>query len=317
VEGDAMMKKLNSLLSFLLVLSVSCICFSACNDQVDTAHTGLIAPADYGNEIMEYLVERQSFDEIIHCADLLLVAECTRVEPNTPQQGYTRYSFTIMDDLTGNYKDSEFSFCVPRAKISAGEYVQSLGTDEYQVGETYMLPFIREPYLQDWMYIKPNPGLSINLSKKEYKLFGEDISVPKGTTMEEYALNLYRQVDHPTKTLPVYEYDNEFEEFWTESQFVCRIRAEKYVEKISSNTLTCSVLELFKGDAKELHSLYEEGWITIGTAKGISVEVGTEYIIGFNPVAPGSLAYTMSTNTSLKNVEEDILLEIRTRLYAE
>ena len=290
---------------FLAALFVLLFSLSACIQKATP-----VAPLDYGEEVMEYLMAQLTFDEVMQESDVLLVGTCISVEPGTPQKGYTRYTFSIEKDLAGVFREKEVFFCTPRAGIKLGNYSASIGTDEYIVGQKYLLPITRTIDVLDWVYLSPYPPISLNLSQAKYTLLGEDIRIPSGMTIEEYALYSYQKVLHEEKTLSTNEYASEFEEFMLESQLICRMKVERVVVKVSSDTVCFLNVEILNGDPKDLYSYMEEGWIAIGVIKGLELQIGKEYIVGFNPVQPNSSAYTMSTKTAVKEVTDDLLQRI-------
>ena len=245
--------------------------------------------------------------------DLLLVGTCTSVEPGSPEKGYTRYSFSVEKDLAGVYQDKEIAFSLPRASATAEDYTFSVGMDEYEVGQKYILPISRDVVLFDWVYYGPNAGLNLNLSRQEYTLYGENLQIPSGKSIEEYASDSYHMVVHEEKTLPLSSYGSEFEEFWAESQLIGRMKVEKIITNSNLQSTRCSIIELIKGNPSDVYSITEGGLIIISVLKDYPIEIGKEYLIGFNPVQPGSAIYTMSTKTSVKELDEELIQQLRTR----
>ena len=241
-----------------------------------------------------------TYEEVLKACNLLLVGTCEKVISSEPAEGYTAYSFTVNEVLGGNYEENEITFSIPIAKIS---FYGMIGTDDYLIGHRYLLPILQSELVCETTYTTGAFGLTLDLTEEKYVFLDKTIDIPKKENVLSYSAHVFNSIERPEPIRK--EYTNEFEEFYDESAFICKMKVVRKYEGIGRDILHCKCLETYKGNTEDLYSFLEDGLISIAVRNG-TAEEGSEYIIGFK----GAGAYQISVRNAVQPVSEELLTRV-------
>ncbi len=284
------MKRIVMLLITVFVVS---LCAQACEKKLD------YGPAQSGS----YIINPMSLEDYIAAFDALVVARCDGVFPKSPEIGYTQYEFTVIEVLGGDFHEEHFKSAIPRRDLTG---IQT-GTDEYELGKTYLIPLMMDEIMFEMQYTVPILGMSLCLSENRYIKGASVTDDPDWKTPEEAktcALSAFNAVQH--KLLPEKKvYSDEFEEFYEESAVIARLKAEAIEENHERAIVFWTCIELYKGTEDDLRYDYRKGGrkLVHVNARPHTVELGKEYIVGFTDLQ-------ISTIHSVKEVSDELIQKI-------
>ena len=249
-----------------------------------------------------------SFEELVKDCDLLFVGTCTKVTPYEPSERAVSFTFSVDNVLGGQYS--------PGTRMKEGEVIlgfslQNPASDPanynvFKTGHQYLIPVKRYDIAFEPYYAFCSPALVLDLTGGDYRNYLKKVEIPDGRTIEEYAMEVFNSVDRPEETRK--QYQDEFEEFYEESDFICRmkvIEADTAGDGRAITVLSC--IETYKGRTEDIYSFRDDGLITIAVRTG-TVEKGREYIIGFK-----AGANALSTPDAVKPVDEELIRKILAR----
>ncbi len=243
-----------------------------------------------------------SYSDILKSCNLLLKGTCERITTSEPEIGYTSYTFSAVEVLGGSYGVDTFTLILP-TDVSA-EYRIS-DKDRYLIGHSYLLPIEKRELVFEPYYVTGSFSLVLDLTSGSYTLNNKPVVIPEGKTIEAYSYEVFSSVPHIEETRK--QYSDEFEEFYEESDFICKMKVIEDHEVTGRAIILCECLEAYKGKKEQLYSLNQDGLISIAVRNG-TVQEGQTYIIGFKD---GS--YVISTKNAVKPISEDLIQMLLSR----
>ena len=242
-------------------------------------------------------------DQYVQSYDILVIARCDKVAPKTPWEGYTKYGFTTIEVLGGDFSEDRFESIIPRWTIGMME----TGTNEYETGKTYLLPLTRVEEMFDIYYQPPFFGTVFCISDNRYEAGIDILNPPELKTAEEaqaYLVSAFNAAKHrtfPKKT----RYEDPFEEFFEESTAIGKMKVFRIEKGIGKDIAYCECIELYKGQSSDLCYLAGTNLAHIAVLPE-TVAAGKEYIIGFN-------GDKISTKESVKEYSPELVERIAMR----
>ena len=298
-------RPLLGILAASLLLAIGTAAFVMITSAGNKTKTAAPSGSDYSSVGALYFP--LSFEELVKGCDLLFVGTCTKAEPYVPSERAISFTFSVDKVLGGSYD--------PGTRLADGEIVLGFSIsnpaldpadcETFKAGHQYLLPVSRVDVAFEPYYIF-SPMLILDLTDENYRYDANTVEVPGGLTIEEYAVELFSSADHPEETRK--SYADEFDEFYEESDFICRMRAVEVVVAKDGRTIALfECIEAYKGRAEDIYSFREDRLITIAVRTCTVIE-GQEYILGFKA---GN--NKLSTKDAVKPVDEDLIQRILTR----
>lgn len=299
------MSKSYKLLFGLIIFSlILCSCSSAVsitNPETDATFIGstqnITTSSDPKSEPLfaDHFEEiKISFEDLVLMSDAFILGEFIETIYNNT---FVEYKFKVKECYYGNI-DTPYIYIysnVGEVEVDKTDYHYEIGNEIYEKGSEYYLVLEkRSSIMYDHDRFLVSTDIIMNADKEQYHMYSEELRFPNTMSVKEYIMSIFNSHPHEKEEKTKPQYSNSKDEMYGESEYVGIVKINSlYNEKKTdnSNIYVCSVISLSKG---EKYNAYEDGTILLSLMKGL-VEVGSSYLIGFNPVDKDSLVYIQST----------------------
>ncbi|MBQ9535662.1 MAG: hypothetical protein IJU78_07460 [Clostridia bacterium] len=242
---------------------------------------------------------KYSFEELVEHSDAALYGTYMEMLVN---DNTVDYAFSVNRFLYGATDDEIIYVRADIGDSTAGDYEYKTGGNIYEAGREYLLITERHEsifYEHDIYVIAADVLICEETATRV--LYGEDISVPKRVSLDEYIISLKKPEDKQEAV----RYGDSFEEMCAESKFIGEIQIlSLYNENESWNVYLCKAGKLLKGEEYKLNT-YEDGTMLMSLAKDTVTEGGA-YLIGFSPVSENSCIYIQTNLDSVLEISAEI-----------
>ncbi len=247
----------------------------------------------YEGSVEEEIGELLSFEEAVSSSDALFTG---KIEKINYKDGHFEFETSVKEVLGGNvFEKTVFVF------------PSDTEATKYNEGKEYLFVTQKNDYVMyDYDRYIIAGDIFIFPEEEIFTQYGEDIVLENGGNVIEYIVEA-------SEKIPVTEekvYLNSFEETANEAYHIGIVKINRlYSEGIyhNGNVYTCRVKKLFTEN--ELNK-DKDGSIMLVLLKG-SVEIGKEYLVGFDPASEYSIIYSQTTRESIFEPTEENISAIK------
>ncbi len=267
---------------FLFIISLLMVISGCAINNPDT---------NYYEEPEEGETELLSFEEAVSLSNAVFYG---KIEKIIVKEEHFEFETSVTEVLGGNVFEKKV-FVFPSEEDAL----------KYKEGKEYLFVTKKNDYVMyDYDRYMISGNIFIFPEENIFTQYGEEIVLENGEDIIEY-------ITENSKEIPVAEekvYSSSFEETAKESYHIGIVKIGKLYEESTNhngNVYVCKVKKLFTEN--ELNK-DKDGTIMLVLLKG-SVEIGKEYLIGFDPASEFSIIYTQTTLESIfEPTEENINL---------
>jgi hypothetical protein len=234
-------------------------------------------------------------DDTVANSDFGIIGRYTGIEE---YEEYVFYHFDVVELIYGSLDLDEVSVYAIRTKTDM--------SGRYEEGEEYILTLYEEEVVlfdTERRFISPCSEMMFPVDGP-FTMYDEELDFNDAAELTDYIASAYDSGAHEIAAEPVVEYASDAERIAGESQYIGYVTIDglELDGSANTNTYTCTVTELIKGDSLNTR---EDGTILMSIMKN-TVEIGETYFIGFNSADEDSVIYVQA---GLDFVVEDAEIE--------